>query len=439
MIGILKIFIKTGIISLVMGLSIFAQTKYRNVLISDANEPNEVAIIVNPNDNRHIVAAANLDGFYYSLNSGQDWEIRKLVSKEFGVWGDPCLVFDATGALYYFHLASNDKYWYDRIICQKSYDGGISWEEPGTFIGNNPPHLQDKEWVCCDLTYSPYRNNLYIVWTQCGQSGYDYGTATPNQDENSGSNIFFSHSTNGGNDWSRMKRINDLSGSFCTNVDSTVLGVVNCIGAKGEVYVSWVSPFGVMFDKTTDAGETWTDKDVKAANLPGGFKFNIPGIYRAFGFSSIASDNSYSIYRNSIYICWNDQRNGDDDTDVWLVKSTSGGLTWSTPKRINDDLTKTHQFFSWVTVDQSYGYIYIVFYDRRNHAGNETDVYLARSTDGGDTFVNEQISQWPFDPDQSVFFGDYINITANNGMIRPVWTRLEESKLSIWTAIIDEF
>ena len=67
-----------------------------------------------------------------------------------------------------------------------------------------------------------------------------------------------------------------------------------------------------------------------------------------------------------------------------------------------------------------------------------TDVYIAKSTDGGLTFQNERISESPFAPDENTFFGDYINIAAANGVIRPVWTRLDQSSLSIWTAIINE-
>lgn len=426
-----------SIIFLALSISVFSQTKYKNVLISDIDEPNEVIIAVNPHDNDHLVAAANLDGFYYSLDKGTNWQTRRLVSSEYGVWGDPCLVFDARGWLYYFHLASNTKYWYDRIVCQKSYDGGISWEENGSSIGNNPPHLQDKEWAACDITYSPFRNNLYVVWTQCGQEYYNNDLASRNPDDSYGSNILFSHSTDGGYSWSNMKRLNDKSGSFCTNVDSTVLGATVCVDVNAEVYVTWAGPFGLMFDRSTDAGTTWLNNDVTAADLPS-FKLNVPGIYRCFGFPSMACDHSYSASHGAIYLSWTDQRNGLENTDVWIVKSVNDGFTWSAPKRVNDDMTKKHQFFSWMTVDQSNGNIYVVFYDRRNYDGLETDVYLAKSTDGGETFVNERISQSSFVPDQSIFFGDYINIVASGGMVRPIWTRLENSKLSIWTAIIDE-
>ncbi|MFH1321615.1 MAG: T9SS type A sorting domain-containing protein [Bacteroidota bacterium] len=148
-------------------------------------------------------------------------------------------------------------------------------------------------------------------------------------------------------------------------------------------------------------------------------------------------DLSNGPYSGSIYINWTDQRNGSDDTDVWLTKSTDGGNTWCAPIRVNNDPPGKQQFFTWMTIDQTNGYLYFVFYDRRNYNNNQTDVYMVVSTDGGYTFTNFKISESPFLPDQSVFFGDYTNITAHDSVIRPIWTRLDDSDLSIWTAIVD--
>jgi hypothetical protein len=134
---------------------------------------------------------------------------------------------------------------------------------------------------------------------------------------------------------------------------------------------------------------------------------------------------------------WSDQRNGEDDTDIWISKSTDGGNTWTEALRVNDDEPGKQQFFTWMTVDQANGDIYIVFYDRRNYDDRNTDVYLARSTDGGETFENLLISETPFLPSSNVFFGDYSNITAHNHQVRPIWARAEGSSMSIWTAIID--
>ncbi|MBL0340228.1 MAG: T9SS type A sorting domain-containing protein [Bacteroidetes bacterium] len=83
------------------------------------------------------------------------------------------------------------------------------------------------------------------------------------------------------------------------------------------------------------------------------------------------------------------------------------------------------------------GNLWFVYYDRRNYNDTRTDVYMARSTDGGITFENFKISDSPFIPDPGVFFGDYTNVTAHNNIIRPIWTRLDNVQLSLWTAIID--
>ncbi|MBC8490443.1 MAG: T9SS type A sorting domain-containing protein [Bacteroidetes bacterium] len=88
-------------------------------------------------------------------------------------------------------------------------------------------------------------------------------------------------------------------------------------------------------------------------------------------------------------------------------------------------------------IDQTTGYLYFVFYDRRNYSDWKTDVYIARSTDGGETFTNIEISSTPFLPSGQTFFGDYSNISAHNNKVRPIWTRLDNTLRSVWTAIID--
>jgi hypothetical protein len=82
--------------------------------------------------------------------------------------------------------------------------------------------------------------------------------------------------------------------------------------------------------------------------------------------------------------------------------------------------------------------LWFVFYDRRNTTGDATDVFVAKSTDGGATFENFKVSETPFTPTSGVFFGDYTNIAAWEGKIYPIWMRLHNGQLSVWTApIID--
>lgn len=415
----------------------FSQSVYRNILITDESEPSEVTITVNPFDNRNFVGAANISSYFYTFDGGLSWQVRKLEST-YGVWGDPCIVADTRGRFHYFHLANyyeDGGTWLDRMVCQSSDDGGITWSN-GTFFGSNPPHLQDKEWAAVDNSYSIYRNNIYSAWTQCGQKNYKDNGASINPMD-SASNIMFVYSTDGAETWSASKRINKLSGAECSDAGHTVLGAMPCVGLDGEVYVTWAAPEGIVIDRSTDGGISFMDNDILISDMPGGFRYQVPGVYRCFGFPSMACDMSESDNKGTLYISWADQRNGVNNTDVWISASSDKGLSWSAPLRVNDDNGENHQFFSWLTIDQQSGIIYIVFYDRRNYEDEHTDVFLATSTDGGKTFLNERISGSPFFPLQETFMGDYTNIAASNGIIRPIWTRLDSNKLSIWTAIID--
>ena len=44
-----------------------------------------------------------------------------------------------------------------------------------------------------------------------------------------------------------------------------------------------------------------------------------------------------------------------------------------------------------------------------------------------------------FRPDPKQFFGDYNNISAYDGVVRPIWTRNDKGILSVWTAILDGY
>jgi hypothetical protein len=147
-------------------------------------------------------------------------------------------------------------------------------------------------------------------------------------------------------------------------------------------------------------------------------------------------DQSNGYYRGCLYLVWADQRNGPSDTDVWFMRSNTYGDNWSTPLKIGKDSTNRHQYLPWMTVDQKTGYIYIVYYDRSQYDDNQTDVYLAYSSDSGASFKSERISETPFTPVDTSFFGDYTNISAHDGVIVPVWARMDNGVTSVWTAII---
>jgi hypothetical protein len=404
--------------------------QYKNIRVNNPTSisPEEVTIAINPTNSLNLAAGANIKYYYYSNDGGYTW-IEGQLSSSLGVWGDPCVTYDVNGNLYFGHLSNppSPGYWIDRIVVQKSSNGGQSWNS-GSGIWFVPPKNQDKEWLIVDMTQSLYRNRLYAAWTEFDAYGTNATTDS--------TRILFSFSTDAGDTWYPAIRISDDGGN-CVDSDSTVEGAVPAVGPNGEVYLSWSGPKGIMFDKSTDGGATWGN-DIFVATQPGGWDFNVEGIYRCNGMPVTTCDVSNSPYRGTIYIQWSDQRNGIGNTDIFIIKSTDQGATWGAVKRVNDDSTIREQFFSWMTIDQITGYLYVVFYDRRARSGNYTDVYVAKSTDGGETFSNFKVSETSFNPTSNIFFGDYINIAAYDRKIYPIWMRLDGSALSVWTTIIEE-
>ncbi len=400
-------------------------SQYQNIMISDPGASvSEPSICINPQNLDQLVAGSNLNKYYISEDGGYNWTMNTLTSPEYGVWGDPCIIVDTAGDFYFLHLANpSSGNWIDRIVCQK-YDFDASTWTDGTYVGLNGSKAQDKEWAVVDSV----TNTIYVTWTQFDQ----YGTADPTKF----SNILFSKSVDAGETWSEALQINEVSGN-CVDKDETTEGAVPTLGPNGEIYVAWSGPEGIVFDRSLDGGATWLDDDIFINSQPGGWYYDIPGISRCNGLPVTCCDISGSEYNGTIYVNWTDQRNGEDDTDVWLAKSIDGGDTWTDAIRVNDDGPGKQQFFTWMTIDQITGELLFVFYDRRNYDNTNTDVYIARSNDGGETFENIKISESPFMPSSSVFFGDYTNITAHDGRIRPIWARADGISMSIWTAIID--
>jgi hypothetical protein len=391
----------------------------QNVLISTVNSPAEPAIAIDPKHPNMLIGAAGIRNYYVSLDTGKNWTQYKL-SSSYGVWGDAAIFVDTLGNFYFFHLSMPPEgHWIDRIVCQRTSDNGLSFND-GSYAGLNGSKNQDKHWCVVDRR----DNAIYMSWTQFDVYGSVLGKDS--------SNILFSKSVNLGATWSAPVRINNVAGD-CRDSANTVEGAVPAVGPNGEVYVAWAGPSGLVFNKSINKGNTWMKEEQVICPIPGGWDFDIHGISRCNGLPITACDLSNGANRGTIYVNWSDQRNGADNTDIWLTKSKDGGKTWSAAARVNDDTSKRQQFMTFMTIDQTTGYLYFVFYDRRNYSGDSTDVYVAVSMDGGRTFINHKVSESPFVPYKETFFGDYTGITASNGIIRPIWTRLDGNKLSVWT------
>jgi hypothetical protein len=408
----------------------FAQ--FKNIVLDTQSEGDymcEPSIAINPRNPLNIVAASVLNNIYVTKDGGLTWQ-KKEVESPFGVYGDPALIANSKGDFYFFHLSdpTHGKGGYeteklDRIVVQFSSDGGESWSE-GESIGLNHPKDQDKQWPAIDA-----KGNIYLAWTEFDT----YGSTDPNCQ----SNILLSSSRNG-KKWSTPMSLSQTPGN-CLDDDQTVMGGMPAVTFDGKIFVAWANQNKIFLDRSYDGGSMWLTNDIAIANQEGGWDMKIEGHDRANGLPIIMTDKSKtSIYKGSLYVLWADQGAGPNDTDIWLIRSSNFGDNWTAPVRVNNDESTTHQYLPWLTVDPVTGYLYVVYYDRRNYEDNQTDVYLAYSINGGTSFENVKISEAPFVPSEESFFGDYTNISAHNGVITPIWTRMDNGKTSIVTTVIKQ-
>ncbi|MPY86525.1 MAG: glycosyl hydrolase [Luteitalea sp.] len=412
-----------------------------------ARNPAEVSVAINPTNPPNVIVTTYERGpkdgprvtnrLYVTDDAGRTWQGFAAANPEKRVQGDDAVVFDGEGRAFHSYI-SFDGIRVQRptravngVFLRRSDDGGRTWAAAEAVVDhrNTVTPFEDKPWPGVDrVTRSPHRGNIYLAWTRFDE----YGSTDPGcQTE-----IHFSRSTDEGRTFAMPVRISDDPGD-CLDSDNTVEGAVPAVGPHGQVYVAWSGPKGLMFDRSLDGGVTFA-QDRQVAITPGGWDIDIPGIARSNGMPVTAADVSDGPRRGTIYVNWIDERNGDPD--VFLASSADGGDTWTAPVRVNDDPVKNGaaQFFTWMAVDPIDGAINVVFHDRRGLKATETRVTLARSVDGGKTFVNHAVDLAPFVCDESVSFGDYNGIDAYNGRVIAVFPHfIEEKVLAVSAAIFD--
>ena len=410
-----------------------------------AINPAEVSIAINPKNPDNMIAASFQIGrppgpragssHYVTFDGGKTWKTVPTPNPSKLVQGDDIVVFSSDGIAYHVHLSfdgirqARPVRAENGMIVNVSKDGGNTWTDGTAAVNhvNTVIPFEDKPGMVVDnAPASRSKGNVYLAWTR-----FDvYGSSNPEHK----SQIYFTRSTDQGQTFSMPFRISDTGGD-CVDSDNTVEGAVPAVGPNGEVYIVWAGPLGLVFDKSMDGGLSF-GKDKVIGDMPGGWDFEIDGLTRANGMPVTGVDLSNGPNKGTIYVNWIDARNGDPD--VFVMSSRDGGESWSSPVRVNDDPVRNGkaQFFTWMSVDPADGSINVFFYDRRDGQGTQTRVTLARSVDGGKSFVNHRVELAPFAVHSRVFFGDYCGISAHQGRVVPVFMHfVNDSSLAISVAL----
>jgi hypothetical protein len=411
----------------------------------EAERAVEVSVAINPTNPNHLIAVsiARLakhpgisDFAYVSTDAGKTWHMIPRENPHQTQQGDDAITFTPDGLAIHAFISfvgirqPRPRRAHTGIVTSTSKDG-IEWSKqvPVIELFNAVEPYEDKPWIKADMAKSsPHRGNLYVAWTK-----FDvYGSKKPEHK----SNIYFSRSTDAGKSFTVPLKLSETPGDAQDKSD-TLMGAYPAAGPKGEVYVVWAGPKGLFFTTSNDGGASFGKNSVIADCA--GWDFAIKGLGRASSLPSVGVDITSGPNSGTIYISCGDTRNGDPD--VFLISSRDGGATWSQPLRVNNDERGNgkEQWFPSMSVDPMDGSINIAYYDRGTQNDTNTDVTLARSVDGGKTFVYTRLNDEAYDLNRLGFFGDYLGIDAYGGRVAVLWMHpLDKTKkLGISSAVLD--
>lgn len=381
-------------------------------------------------------------GFAFSTNGGTSFTDAGFLAPPTGfvLMGDPAVAVDRLGNFYFASLGVTDSQTLagSRVLVARStsINPSVTFGTPAVIPGvlNNGSSFQDKELIAVDTSGGPFDGRVYVAWSEFASIF------------SSSAQVLVTSSTS-------TSPLTFAATTALSPADVLHHGAMPAVGPNGEVYVAWTRfPAGnaeIHVVKSTNGGANFVNPDAADPN-PTKTAVTFPatagemtsgGInIRTRSFPYIAIDNSSAAHptRGYVYIVFQaNPGQGADRSDIFFIRSTDGGVTWSAPRcinkapaaQINPDSTLNDNWQPSISVSPATGQITVTFYDRRDDAANtKIALYRAVSTDGGMTWFNSQASSVSFTPStgydppiQPDYMGDYNGSFADANNVYMSW------------------
>jgi hypothetical protein len=418
------------------------------------------ASVVNPR-NPSQVAVGQGCTVVISNDFGQTFPVTRNTTT--GCNGDISLAFDSTGRLFVTHLARQGADNELTVMAGQIADTTTTGNQGFTpaAVSANDGNDDDKEWLVTDPNpASPFRDNLYLVWTRFTGTGAASGGPTA---------IVFSRSLNQGGAWSAQQVVSQAGDGFVWPSHAAVAangdlylayhtqtcgaantGTIELLrdGSGGAAFAAGTVPqrtqpftagqATVTCNRQNDAGDGTAGDEIPGAD------FWLQGSVQPW----ILPDPARA---GNVYVVGNDDPNNNfgngDDADVFIARSADFGITFAL-NRVDHGPGQTFAVMPTAHIDQD-GTIGVHWYDNRRllqntganaNNGNANfllDLYGTASRDGGVTFAEDvRVSDAPFDPDQgancrfgtlaagtcTTRIGEYNGIWSVDGIGYAAWT-----------------
>lgn len=401
---------------------------------------NENVVAINPTNPSNI-AYASLREIKVSTDGGQSFSasVPFDVPSSHLPAGDASLAFDSQGRLFATFLGSPILGGGNLAIYVSQHDpttGGILPGYPVNVTaqaGAGGP-CTDKQWLAADSwPGSPFADRLYLAWTDMS-NGCNFGI----------NSVIRSFSTNQGLTWAPV-------GAPVYWGSNAIWPVHLAAAPNGDLFVA--AHYGkdtgsVMLFRSSDGGTTFLETTRPfppgTATLPnnvfGGSAFPGTRFWTQGSWQPWVLPDPNTPGTLSVVACHNAS---EGSANVYIVRSTDFGNSWSAPQRVDYGPGNSLQVFPTAAVDRARGNIVVTWYDTRagqlNPAGMYLlDTYAAVSLDAGLTFGQDfQINDWPFDPEanapcRAVCPPDFQGVWANGPNEAWVTCRLSTPSARRW-------
>lgn len=405
-----------------------------DVPVTEVNSTqSENSVFVNPTNPDHVLQSNNSTqnpvgalygaNYFYSFDFGDSWG-GSISGAGGSNYGDPSTAINLSGRQYVGYISS-------------SGGMGVSYSNNGTSwtarTASSAGSLDKNHLTVDNSPTSPYEGNVYNSWVAFAGSN--------------NTEIEFVRSTNDGVSYSPAINI-----SSAVNAGSHNQGVNLQTGPNGEVYAVWAiydswpsDETAIGYAKSSDGGVTFALASRIISNIRGIRSSETSKNQRVNSFPVMAVDISGGSYDGNIYVVWANigvpGTNTGNDIDIYMIRSTNQGSTWSSPIRVNQDASGLghEHYFPWITCDPETGTLSVIFYDDRNVGGAKCEVFCANSFDGGDTWEDFRVSDVDFTPAPIAglaggYMGDYLGISARAGKVYPVWTDNRSGSVMTYTS-----